>query len=195
MPRSRARLRTDGPAYGISNDVSGVLGAAGGATGTLGGVGRAGAAAAAVGARRSGGAAASVTSGRMALPSLTRSPTLTFNSATRPASGEGTSMEALSDSSVTSGCSGAMLSPGLTMISMIGTSLKSPMSGTRTSATPAGALVAAGGADTAGFTGSLATPAPATSSIRMGVPSLTLSPILTASDFTTPAAGEGTSDR
>ena len=102
-------------------------------------------------------------------------------------------MEALSDSSVTSGCSGAMLSPGLTMISMIGTSLKSPMSGTRTSATPAGALVAAGGADTAGFTGSLATPAPSTSSIRMGVPSLTLSPILTASDLTTPAAGEGTS--
>ncbi len=102
-------------------------------------------------------------------------------------------MEALSDSSVTSGCSGAMLSPGLTMISMIGTSLKSPMSGTRTSATPAGALVAAGGADTAGFTGSLATPAPSTSSIRMGVPSLTLSPILTASDLTTPAVGEGTS--
>src|ERR1700737_5450984 len=153
MPRSRARLRTDGPAYGISNDVSGVLGAAGGATGTLGGVGMAGAAAAAVGARGSGAAAAaSVTSVRMALPSLTRSPTLTFNSATTPASGEGTSMEALSDSSVTSGCSGAMLSPGLTMISMIGTSLKSPMSGTRTSATPAGALVAAGGADTAGFT-------------------------------------------
>src|SRR5436305_12429509 len=195
MPRSRARLRTDGPAYGISNDVSGVLGAAGGATGTLGGVGRAGAAAAALGARRSGAAAAaaSVTSVRMALPSLTRSPTMTFNSATTPASGEGTSMEALSDSSVTSGCSGAMLSPGLTMISMIGTSLKSPMSGTRTSATPAGALVAAGGADTAGFTGSLATPAPSTSSIRMGVPSLTLSPILTASDLTTPAAGEGTS--
>src|ERR1700730_564117 len=85
----------------------------------------AGAAVAAVGGRRSGAAsAASVTSVRMVLPSLTRSLTLTFNSATTPASGEGTSMEALSDSSVTSGCSGAMLSPGLTMISMIGTSLK-----------------------------------------------------------------------
>ena len=39
------------------------------------------------------------------------------------------------------------------MTSMIGTSLKSPMSGTRTSATPAGALVGAGGAVTAGFAG------------------------------------------
>src|SRR5262249_17181317 len=108
-------------------------------------------------------------------------------------SGEGTSVEALSDSSVTSGCSGAMVSPGLTMTSMIGTSLKSPMSGTRTSATPAGALVGAGGADTAGFTGSSAGPAPSTSSIRIGAPSLTLSPTLTARGLNTPAAGGGTS--
>ena len=35
--------------------------------------------------------------------------------------------------------------------------------------------------------------APSTSSVRIGVPSLTLSPILTASDLTTPAAGDGTS--
>src|SRR5215813_14266911 len=136
---------------------------------------------------------ASVIKVRITVPSLTRSPTLTFRSATFPPSGEGTSIEALSDSSVTSGCSAAMVSPGLTMTSMIGTSLKSPMSGTRTSATPAGALVGAGGADTAGFTSSSAGPAPSTSSIRIDAPSLTLSPTLTASDLTTPAAGEGTS--
>ena len=39
-------------------------------------------------------------------------------------------MVALSDSSVTSGSSTATASPGLTWISITGTSLKSPMSGT-----------------------------------------------------------------
>ena len=61
-------------------------------------------------------------------------------------------MEALSDSSVTSGCSGVMVSPGFTMTSMTGTSLKSPISGTRTSRRPLGACAGAGGADTAGLT-------------------------------------------
>src|SRR6516164_1018686 len=175
--------------------LSAVPGAAAAGAARLGAAATAGVGAGAAGVRRAGAAAAaaSVTRVSMVLPSLTRSPILTLSSATVPASGEGTSMEALSDSSVSSGCSGAMLSPGLTMISMIGTSLKSPMSGTRTSATPAGALVGAGGAETAGFTGSGAAAAPSTSSIRMGDPSLTLSPILTASDLTTPAAGEGTS--
>ena len=79
------------------------------------------------------------------------------------------------------------------MTSMIGTSLKSPMSGTRTSAIPAGALVGDGGATTAGFFGSPTEPAPSSSSVRIGAPSLTLSPILTASYFTAPADGEGTS--
>ena len=37
------------------------------------------------------------------------------------------------------------------MTSITGTSLKSPMSGTRTSAMPAGALVGAGGGDTVVF--------------------------------------------
>src|SRR5690348_7370654 len=96
--------------------------------------------------------AASVASVRIRVPSFTRSPTLTLRSATTPPRGEGTSIDALSDSSVTSGCSGRIVSPGFTMTSMMGTSLKSPMSGTRTSATPAGALVGAGAADTAGFT-------------------------------------------
>src|SRR5246127_2627241 len=176
----------------MSNAASGTLGAASAGVGAAAGAAAAGDGAGG-GAGRACAATASVTSVRMTAPSLTRSPTLTFRSATFPPSGEGTSIEALSDSSVTSGCSAAMVSPGLTMTSMIGTSLKSPMSGTRTSATPAGALVGAGGADTAGFTVSLAGPAPSTSSMRIGAPSLTLSPTLTASDLTTPAAGEGTS--
>ena len=47
----------------------------------------------------------------------------------------GTSIDALSDSSVISGSSGLTLSPPFTATSMIGTSLKSPISGTRTSIT------------------------------------------------------------
>ena len=72
---------------------------------------------------------------RIRLPALTLSPMLTFRSFTVPALGDGTSIDALSDSSVISGSSGLTLSPPFTAISMIGTSLKSPMSGTRTSTT------------------------------------------------------------
>ena len=50
-----------------------------------------------------------------------------------PAAGDGTSIVALSDSSVTSESSAATVSPGFTKISMTGMSLKSPMSGTLTS--------------------------------------------------------------
>ena len=67
------------------------------------------------------------------VPSLTLSLTVTRTSLTVPASGEGTSIVALSDSSVTSGCSTSTSSPGETWISMTGTSSKSPMSGTLTS--------------------------------------------------------------
>ena len=65
------------------------------------------------------------------MPSSTLSPTLTFI-VLRPCrrSGDGTSIVALSDSSVTSGSSGLTVSPRLTSTSMTGTSLKSPMSGT-----------------------------------------------------------------
>src|SRR4029079_9050220 len=66
-------------------------------------------------------------------PSLTLSPTLTLTLFTVPAEGDGTSIVALSDSSVTSASSFATVSPALTKISMTGTSLKSPMSGTLTS--------------------------------------------------------------
>ena len=50
-----------------------------------------------------------------------------------PAEGAGTSIVALSLSSVISGSSALTASPTLTLMSMIGTSLKSPMSGTFTS--------------------------------------------------------------
>ena len=67
------------------------------------------------------------------MPSLTVSPTLTSTSATAPAAGDGTSIVALSDSSVINGSSALTASPGLTCTSMTGTSSKSPMSGTLTS--------------------------------------------------------------
>ena len=50
-----------------------------------------------------------------------------------PADGAGTSIVALSDSSVISESSTPTVSPGFTSTSMTGTSLKSPMSGTLTS--------------------------------------------------------------
>ena len=98
----------------------------------------------------------------------------------------------MSDSSETSGSSAFTVSPTLTKISITGTSLKSPMSGTRTSATPAGALTGDGGALTLGLAASAgagaaaAPPSPSNSMITL--PSLTLSPTFTAMDLTTAAA-------
>ena len=66
----------------------------------------------------------------MSAPCATLSPTFTFTSFTVPACVEGTSIVALSLSSVTSESSFDTLSPGFTSISMTGTSLKSPISGT-----------------------------------------------------------------
>ncbi len=66
------------------------------------------------------------------MPCETLSPTLIRTSFTTPAPGDGISIVALSDSSVTSDCSFATASPGLTSTSMTSTSLKSPMSGTTT---------------------------------------------------------------
>ncbi|PWJ84672.1 hypothetical protein C7441_105292 [Pseudaminobacter salicylatoxidans] len=51
----------------------------------------------------------------------------------RPAKGDGTSIVALSDSSVSSNCSTATSSPGFTSASITGTSAKSPISGMRIS--------------------------------------------------------------
>ena len=80
---------------------------------------------------RGGRSAASSTT--ISVPSLTLSPSLTLTSFTVPAAGAGTSIVALSDSSVTSESSAATVSPGFTKTSMTGMSLKSPMSGTLTS--------------------------------------------------------------
>ena len=63
-------------------------------------------------------------------PADTVSPTFTFNSLMTPASLAGTSIVALSDSSVTRPWSFATVSPGCTSSSITGTSLSSPMSGT-----------------------------------------------------------------
>ncbi len=67
------------------------------------------------------------------MPFDTLSPTLSLSSFTTPACGAGTSIVALSDSSVMSGSSFFTLSPGLTSTSITGMFLKSPMSGTLTS--------------------------------------------------------------
>src|SRR6476620_2046667 len=64
------------------------------------------------------------------VPWDTLSPTLILRSLTTPALGDGTSIVALSDSSVTSASSGLIESPGFTSTSMTGISWKSPMSGT-----------------------------------------------------------------
>ena len=66
------------------------------------------------------------------LPWATRSPTLTLTSVIVPGNGAGTSIVALSDSSVSSGSSVCTVSPAETRISITGTSSKSPMSGTST---------------------------------------------------------------
>ena len=66
-------------------------------------------------------------------PSDSSSPTFTFTSRTTPSKGAGTSIVALSDSSVTRPWSLLTVSPGLTSTSITGTSLSSPISGTRAS--------------------------------------------------------------
>jgi hypothetical protein len=97
----------------------------------------AGSAGEAVRAGESDGASPLTSSESSSVPLDTLSPTETFRSWTVPANGAGTSIVALSDSSVTSGSSAATVSPGETSSSMTGTSSKSPMSGTVTSFTSA----------------------------------------------------------
>jgi hypothetical protein len=70
---------------------------------------------------------------RTGVPSLTLSPALTSTASTVPSRSAGTSMVALSLSSVISGSSAWIASPGLMWTSITGTSLKSPISGTLTS--------------------------------------------------------------
>ena len=67
--------------------------------------------------------AASASIVAICVPCFTRSPTLTFTAVITPAAGEGTSIVALSDSSVTSESSAATRSPTLMKTSMTGTSV------------------------------------------------------------------------
>ena len=137
-------------------------------------------------------------------PMLSLSPSLTFSSLSTPAAGDGISIEALSDSTVTSDCSALMVSPALASNSITTTSLKSPMSGTCTSTGPlaaagagagaagAGAAAAAGAAAGAGAAAVAEAP-PSPSSVSTSEPCLTLSPSCTLISFTTPAAEDGIS--
>src|ERR1035437_6242443 len=68
-------------------------------------------------------ASTSVDNVSMRLPSETLSPTLTFRFAIVPAAGDGTSIVALSDSSVISASSALTLSPTVTSTSITGTFL------------------------------------------------------------------------
>ena len=77
----------------------------------------------------------------MSVPIDTLSPTFARTSATAPATGEGTSIAALSDSRVISDCSALTTSPSFTSTSITGTSWKSPISGTFTSIFATGALL------------------------------------------------------
>ena len=132
MPRSAERKAAEyppGPApnTSISHSMStppAYEAAEGAATGAPGALARVGAGAA---------AATPVDNVRISVPSETLSPTFTFSSAIVPPTGDGTSIVALSDSSVINGSSGFTVSPLFTCTSITGTSLKSPMSGTRTS--------------------------------------------------------------
>src|SRR5215472_11577154 len=111
-----SQLRSAAPEY----DAAGVAEALGAADG-----------AAAFGGTAAAAASASRTA--MTEPFETLSPTFTRNSRTTPASDDGISIVALSDSSVMREASFATRSPGLTRTSMTSTLSKSPMSGTFTS--------------------------------------------------------------
>ena len=116
------------------------------------------------------------------LPVTTLSPTLIKISLTTPATGAGTSIDALSPSTLMIDWSTSTVSPTFTIISVTFTSSE-PISGTLTSTT----LAAAGAAAGAGAAAS------ADSNTSIGVPVVTLSPTFTNTSFTTPASGAGTS--
>ena len=213
-PSSRANLRTEGEAWGRPSDGVAVGTWAGAATAlaTTAGVATAVATVdpATAGADADAGAAAGAATvltlpSRMAnrSPILTLSPSWTLSSLMTPAALLGISIEALSDSTVIRLCSTLTASPALTMISITVTSLKSPMSGTRTSTGPlatagaasaAGASAGAAGAAAAGAAaGAGVAASPATSSMSTSEPFFTLSPKPTLSSLTTPAWLDGIS--
>src|SRR6185312_9834104 len=68
-----------------------------------------------------------------------------------PLAVDGTSIVAFSVSRVTSGASGSMVSPGLTRTSITATSLKLPISGTRTSTRRTAAFIGMGPSNFPGY--------------------------------------------
>ena len=206
-PNSRASMRTAGPAWTL---VPSRLGAptgggasvfAGAAAGLASGAG-ASVAAGAEGAA-AGAASPSASSSRISSPSFRVSPSFTLRALTTPAAGEGISMLALSDSSVSRLWSASMRSPTLTISSMI-SPWPLPMSGTRTVCMPpplargAGSGAAAGGAlgssaAGAGASAWVSVAPPSACSSRISSPSFRVSPTLTLMLFTTPALGAGIS--
>ena len=123
------------------------------------------------------------------LPVTTLSPTLIKISFTTPATGAGTSIDALSPSTLIIDWSTSTVSPTFTIISVTFTSSE-PISGTLTSTTLAAAGAAAGAGAAAAGAGAAAS---ADSKTSIGVPVVTLSPTFTNTSFTTPASGAGTS--
>ena len=207
-PNSRASLRADGPAWALANAASftGVLpnaatGAAAGAGAETGAAAGAGAAAAFGASATGAGAAAepAVSTSIIGAPSDTLSPTFTSTAFTTPAAVQGTSIVALSVSSVIRVSSTETVSPTLISTAMMSTFSWPPMSGTATTSTPPAATGAAAGAGAAVAAGASATgaagasAAAAVSTSRMTPPSDTLSPTLTLTSLTTPAASAGTS--
>ena len=123
------------------------------------------------------------------LPVTTLSPTLIKISFTTPATGAGTSIDALSPSTLMIDWSTSTVSPTFTIISVTFTSSE-PISGTLTSTTLAAAGAAAGAGAAAAGAGAAES---ADSKTSIGVPVVTLSPTFTNTSFTTPASGAGTS--
>ena len=123
------------------------------------------------------------------LPVTTLSPTLIKISLTTPATGAGTSIDALSPSTLMIDWSTSTVSPTFTIISVTFTSSE-PISGTLTSTTLAAAGAAAGAGAAAAGAGAAAS---ADSKTSIGVPVVTLSPTFTNTSFITPASGAGTS--
>ena len=149
-PSSRANLRTDGEAWALEKDASLISGSLpplllGGDAGPWAACGAACLSSAGVDSDwlaagspfscLSAAGAPVVSSKAITSPSETLSPVPTFSSLMTPASGAGTSIAALSVSSVISGDSFSTSSPAFTSRSMISTPSKSPISGTFTSMT------------------------------------------------------------
>ena len=122
-------------------------------------------------------------------PVDTLSPVLILISLTVPANGAGTSIEALSPSTVISDCSAATVSPTFTRISVTSTS-SPPMSGTFTSfalAAAAGAAAAGAASFFSSCAGAAAAAPSAESKIMISLPVSVLSPTETLISLTMPA--------